>query len=48
MPQNNPNEIYQITSVTALAPKQKESDIIDAKDKNGTRKKITSFRCAIS
>lgn len=37
---NNPNEIYQITSVTALAPKQKESDIIDAKDKNGTRKKL--------
>ena len=37
---NKPNEIYQITSVTALAPEQTGSDIIDAKDKNGTRKKL--------
>ncbi|BCA51275.1 hypothetical protein BatF92_32170 [Bacteroides thetaiotaomicron] len=37
---NNLNEIYQITSITALAPEQTGSDIIDAKDKNGTRKKL--------
>ena len=37
---NKPNEIYKITSVTALAPEQTGSDIIDAKDKNGTRKKL--------